>query len=57
MRLSTSDIQDRLAEDTIKISSRTVERILKDAGYGKLKRRTHKELGITIKNRIIPDRS
>ena len=24
----TSDIQDRLAEDTIKISSRTVERIL-----------------------------
>jgi transposase len=26
MRLSTPDIQDRLAEDTIKISSRTVER-------------------------------
>ncbi len=57
MRLSTSDIQDRLAEDTIKISSRTVERSLKDAGYGKLKRRTHKELGITIKHKIIPDRS
>jgi transposase len=57
MRLSTSDIQDYLAEDIIKISSRTVERILKDAGYGKLKRRTHKELGITIKNKIIPDRS
>ncbi len=54
MRLSTSDIQDRLAED---ISSRTVERILKDAGYGKLKRRTNKELGITTKNKIIPDRS
>ena len=47
IRLSTSDIQDRLAED---ISSRTVERILKDAGYGKLKRRTNKELGITTKN-------
>ena len=57
MKLSTSDIQDRLAEDIIKISSRTVERILKDAGYGKLKRRTNKELGITIKNKIIPDRS
>ena len=57
MRLSTSDIQDRLAEDTIKISSRTVERILKDAGYAKLKRRTNKELGITIKSEIIPDRS
>jgi transposase len=57
MRLSTPDIQDRLAEDTIKISSRTVERILKDTGYGKLKRRTNKELGITLKNNIIPDRS
>ena len=57
MRLSASDIQDRLAEDTNKISSRTVERILKDAGYGKLKRRTNKELGITIKNKVIPDRS
>jgi transposase len=57
MRLSTSDIQDCLAEDIIKISSRTVERILKDAGYGKLKRRTNKELDITVKNKIIPDRS
>ncbi|MBW2664571.1 MAG: hypothetical protein JRD93_22005 [Deltaproteobacteria bacterium] len=57
MRLSTSDIQDRLAEDTNKISSRTVERILKDVGYGKLKRRTNKELGITTKNKIIPERS
>ncbi len=57
MRLSTSDIQERLAEETITISSRTVERILKDTGYGKLKRRTNKELGITVKNEIIPDRS
>ena len=47
MRLSTSDIQERLAEETNKITSRTVERILKDAGYGKLKLRTNKELGIT----------
>jgi len=57
IRLSTPDICERLAEDTIKISSRTVERILKDAGFGKLKRRTNKELGITLKNEIIPDRS
>jgi transposase len=57
MRLSASDIQGRLAEDINKISSRTVERILKDAGYAKLKRRTNKELGITTKNKIIPDRS
>jgi len=57
MRLSTPDIQDRLAEETIKISSRTVERILKDAGFRKLQRRTNKELGKTIKNKIIPERS
>ena len=57
MRLSTPDIQDRLAEKAIKISSRTVERILKDAGFGKLKRRTNKELGKTIQNKIIPERS
>ena len=57
MRLSSSDIQHRLSEDAIKISSRTVERTLKDSGYGKLKRRTHKELGTTLKNKIIPERS
>jgi len=57
MRLSTPDIQNRLAEETIRISSRTVERILKDAGFRKLRRRTNKELGKTIKNKIIPERS
>jgi len=57
MRLSTPDIQDRLAEETIRISSRTVERILTDAGFRKLRRRTNKELGKTIKNKIIPERS
>ena len=57
MRLSSPDIQNRLAEDTINISSRTIERILRDAGFEKLKRRTNKELGITTKNKIIPDRS
>ncbi|MEA3417651.1 MAG: hypothetical protein U9R02_16160 [Thermodesulfobacteriota bacterium] len=54
MRLSASDIQERLAREANKITSRTVERILKNAGYGKLKRRTNKELGITVKNKIIP---
>jgi len=57
MNLSAPDIQDRLAEESIEISSRTVERILKDAGFGKLKRRTNKELGKTVKNKIIPERS
>jgi transposase len=57
MKLSASDIQNRLAKEDVEISSRTVERVLKDAGYGKLKRRTNKDLGITKKNEIIPDRS
>ena len=55
--LSTPDIQQQLAKGEIVISSRTVERILKDAGFGKLKRRTNKELGRTVKNKIIPERA
>ncbi len=57
MNLSTPDIQARLAQESVEISSRTVERILKDAGFRKLKRRTNKELGKTVKNKIIPERS
>ena len=53
--LSTTDIHDLLKEKNVIISIRTIERILKDAGLKKLKRRTNKELGITIKNKIIPD--
>jgi len=56
-QLSSVDIQQKLAKDGVKISDRTVERILKDAGFGKLKRRTNKERGQTSKNKIIPDRS
>jgi len=50
--LSTPDIEKKLAEENIKISSRTIERILKDAGYGKLKRRTFFELGKPSKNKV-----
>ncbi len=57
MRLSASDINARLAKENINTSSRTVERILKDVGYGKLKRRSNTELGITNKKKIIPERS
>jgi len=56
-RLSTSDICARLANDNISISESTIERILKNAGFGKLKRRTNNELGKTVKNKIIPERS
>ena len=55
--LSSPDIRRGLSEQGIKISTRTIERILKDAGFGKLKRRTYKELGISKKNKIIPLRS
>ena len=56
-RLSSPDIQQLLEKEKINISARTIERILKDAGFGKLKRRTNKELGKTVKNKIIADRA
>lgn len=55
--LSTTDIHFRLEKDGIDISARTIERVLKDAGFGKLKRRTNTELGKTLKNKIIPQRA
>jgi len=56
--LSTADIAAVLAdEENVAISERTVERIVKDFGFGKLKRRTNRELGKTSKNKLIPDRS
>ena len=54
---STIDIENLLASESIKISARTIERILKDAGIKRLKKRTNKELGKTGKNTIIPKRS
>lgn len=55
--LSTIDIRNRLEDARIKISVSTVERIVKNAGFGKLKRRTNTEMGKTVKNKIIPERS
>ncbi len=51
--LSSPDIQRKLGEEGITCSSRTVERILKDAGFGKLKRRTNKQLGKTTTKKNI----
>lgn len=56
-RLSTPDIQSRLAQESINLSVSTVERVLKHAGFGKLKRRTNKELGKTLKGKIIAERA
>ncbi|MCP4760360.1 MAG: helix-turn-helix domain-containing protein [archaeon] len=55
--LSTDNIHSKLHEINITISARTIERVLKNAGFKKLKRRTYKELGKTIKNKIIPGRA
>lgn len=55
--LSASDIHQRLPESGITISNRTIERVLSDAGFGKLKRRTYKEMGITKKNKIISEKA
>ena len=55
--LSHLDICKELNNEGIAISAQTVARILSDAGFSKLKRRTQKELGVTVKNKIIPDRS
>jgi len=52
--LSAIDIREKL---DMNISLRTIERILADAGFSKLKRRTYQERGITAKNKIIPARS
>jgi len=55
--LSHLDICEKLNNEGITISAQTVARILSDAGFSKLKRRTQKELGFTVKNKIIPDKS
>ena len=55
--LSTDDIHLGLADAGIDISARTVERILKEKGFGKLQRRTNKELGRSSQNTVIPERS
>jgi transposase len=54
---SVVDIHTSLTDEGIIISQRTIERILYEAGFKRLKRRTNKELGITKKGEIIPERS
>jgi len=55
--LSHTDICELLNKKGINISAQTVSRILSDAGFPKLQRRTNKELGLTVRNKIIPERS
>jgi len=55
--LSAEDISNQLLLEDIKISLRTVERILEDEGFSKLPRRTNKQRRLTKKKTIIPERS
>jgi transposase len=55
--LSHIDISVELGKDGIEISAQTVSRILQETGFSKLKRRTNKELGLTVKNKTIPEKS
>lgn len=48
--LSTQDIARRLESEGIALHARTVERILKEAGFGKLPRRSPAQRGLTVKN-------
>ena len=55
--LSTSDIHKCLLEENKKSSVSTIERILKEAGFSKLPRRTNKQLGRSVTNKVIPERA
>ena len=56
-RLSSEEISQELIKDGISVSIRTVERILKDAGFDKLCRRTDKQRGVNKKGVVIASRS
>jgi len=50
---STTDIIRRLRGQNVTISESTVERILKEAGFGKLQRRTASQRGVSTKNTML----
>jgi transposase len=56
-QLNSQEIASELQQSGTAISPRTVERILKDAGFPKLRRRTDRERGINKKGALIPMRS
>ena len=56
-RLSAKEIAEELKDEDSPPGTRTVERILRDAGFPKLCRRTDKERGISKKGMLLPQRS
>jgi len=55
--LSADDIAKKIAHEGYKLSTRTVERILTDANFPKLKRRTRAERGLSNKSQLLPEKA
>jgi len=55
--LSAADITELMDSEGYKMSIRTVERILEDNGFSRLKRRTKAERGFTKKQQAIPQKA
>ena len=53
-RMDSREITAELKQSNISIGVRTVERILNDAGFPKLRRRTNRERGISRQGTVIP---
>lgn len=56
-QFSASEISQLLSEEGLKISVRTVERVLAEEGFARLPRRTRIQRGRTLKGAEIPERS
>jgi len=56
-QFSVSEISQSLSEEGLKISVRTVERVLAEEGFGRLPRRSRIQRGRTLKGAEIPERS
>ncbi|MCP4653696.1 MAG: helix-turn-helix domain-containing protein [Candidatus Omnitrophica bacterium] len=57
LKLNSNEIADKLTYEKLNVSARTIQRILTDAGFPKLRRRTNIERGITKSRTLISKRS
>jgi len=55
--LAVAQIAEHLAGEGITLGQSTVERVLKDAGFAKLHRRSADQRGLTIQNTLLPEPS
>jgi len=56
-RLNAQGITEELRKSDISVGVRTVERILSDAGFPRLHRRSYQEMGMSKKGNIVPARA